>query len=82
MRKRNWKVRLGIFLMIFSGVFFGLLLVIPFLEFETKTKVKLSTISLVIGEIVFWSGGLLVGRELFVKYKAYINPVNWFRRKK
>lgn len=81
MKNKNWKIKLGIFLMIFSGVFFFLLLIIPFIDITAKAKVTLSTISLIIGEIVFWSGGLLVGKELFTKYKSYLNPVNWFKKK-
>ncbi len=67
--------------MVFSGVFFAALLIIPFLGFESKTKITISTVSVIIGEIVFWSGGLLVGKELFTKYKSYLNPVNWFKKK-
>ena len=81
MKNKNWKIKLGIFLMIFSGVFFFMLLIIPFMNFDAKTKVTMSTVSLIIGEIVFWSGGLLVGKELFTKYKSYLNPVNWFKKK-
>ena len=81
MKNKNWKIKLGIFLMIFSGVFFFMLLIIPFMNFDAKAKVTMSTVSVVIGEIVFWSGGLLVGKELFTKYKSYLNPVNWFKKK-
>lgn len=31
-------------------------------------------------EIVFWSGGLLAGKELFSRYKKQLNPVNWFKK--
>jgi hypothetical protein len=51
------------------------------LNFDTKTKVTISTVLLIIGEITFWGGGLLVGKELFSKYKAYFNPKNWFKKK-
>jgi hypothetical protein len=33
-------------------------------------------------EVVFWSGGLLVGKELFTKYKNQLNPGNWFKKTK
>jgi hypothetical protein len=33
-------------------------------------------------EVVFWSGGLLVGKELFTKYKNQMNPKNWFKKPK
>lgn len=81
MKNKNWKIRLGIILMIACIPFFLIILVFPFLEMENSTKVGLSTASLIIGEILFWGGGLLVGKELFVKYKSYFNPKNWFNKK-
>ncbi len=66
--------------MIFSGVFFAATLLIPLSDLPTKTKVIGSTVSLILMEIVFWSGGLLVGKELFTRYKKQLNPVNWFKK--
>lgn len=80
MSKKNWKLKLGIFLMIVSIPFFLVLVAIPFMNIENKTKITLSTISLVLGEVLFWGGGLLVGKELFSKYKKYFNPKNWFKK--
>ena len=79
--KKNWKLRLGLFLMILSGFVFSVLLIIPFLKIEGKAKITITTIVIIIGEIVFWSGGLLVGKEVFNKYKSYLNPKNWFKKK-
>lgn len=67
--------------MVFSGVFFGATFVIPMLDLPTKTKIIASTTSLILMEIVFWSGGLLVGKELFTRYKKQMNPKNWFKKK-
>lgn len=66
--------------MIFSGVFFGATFIIPLFDLPTKTKVIASTTSLILMEVVFWAGGLLVGKELFTKYKQKLNPLNWFKR--
>lgn len=79
---KNLQIKLGIFLMIFSGVFFAASIIFPMTDLPVRTKVIASTTSIVLMEIVFWTGGLLVGKELFVKYKAKINPVNWFKKKK
>ncbi|MBU8891480.1 MAG: transporter suffix domain-containing protein [Bacteroidales bacterium] len=81
MTKNNWKLRLGISLMIVSGFVFGSLLIIPFLNIDTKTKITATTIIIVIGEITFWSGGLLIGKEMVTKYKSYLNPKKWFKKK-
>jgi hypothetical protein len=51
------------------------------MNLETKQKVFWSSASFVAMEVVFWAGGLLVGKELFVRYKAKLNPVNWFKKK-
>lgn len=68
--------------MIFSGVFFAGTIIIPMLDLPAKTKVAGATTSFILMEIVFWAGGLLVGKELFTRYKKQLNPVNWFKRKK
>ncbi len=47
---------------------------------EATTKITISTISLIIGEVLFWLGGIMVGKELFSKYKTYLNPKNWFKK--
>ncbi|MDA3954434.1 MAG: transporter suffix domain-containing protein [Bacteroidales bacterium] len=81
MKRMNWKIRLGIGLILLSGVFFGLMLIFPFMNLEGKTKIALSTAALIAMEVSFWVGGLLVGKELFIKYKSYLNPKNWFKKK-
>ena len=68
--------------MIFSGVFFAASLIFPLTELSVRTKVIASTTSLVLMEVVFWGGGLLVGKELFVKYKSQLNPKYWFSKTK
>ncbi|WP_346859949.1 transporter suffix domain-containing protein [uncultured Draconibacterium sp.] len=81
-KSKNWQIKLGIFLMIFSGVFFAATFIIPLFDLPTQTKVIASTTSLVLMEVVFWSGGLLVGKELFTKYKKQLDPRTWFKKKK
>ena len=68
--------------MILSVILFLSLPVVPFLEIDNKTKITASTVIFILAEITFWSGGLLVGKELFSKYKSYFNPKNWFKKKK
>ncbi len=81
MKNANWKIKLGIILMIISVPAFLAIPLVPFLDMDTETKITVSTVLLIIGEVLFWSGGLLVGKELFTKYKSYFNPRNWFRKK-
>lgn len=79
--QKNWKFKTGIILIALSAVFFGALLGVPFLETGSRQKITISTVLIVLGEISFWSGGILLGKELFSKYKALMNPVNWFKKK-
>ncbi len=81
MKNANWKIKLGLALVIISIPIFLALPLIPFLEIETNVKVTLATVLLIVAEVVFWSGGLLLGKELFTKYKSYLNPSNWFKKK-
>jgi hypothetical protein len=80
-RKYDWKIKWGISLMVLASVLFLCIPVVPFLSIDSKTKITISTILFIAGEITFWAGGLLVGKELFTKYKSYFNPVNWFKKK-
>jgi len=68
--------------MVVSVLLFLSLPVIPFLAIEHKTKITISTVVFIVAEITFYGGGFLVGKELFSKYKSYLNPKNWFNKKK
>ena len=80
MKKKNWITKTGILLIILCIPFFLFIPIIPFLEMDAETKITISTISLIIGEVMFWVGGILVGKELLIKYKSYFNPKNWFKK--
>ena len=79
--KKNRQIKFGIILILLSGVAFAIMLLIPFLDLENKYKVIGSSSAFIVMEILFWVGGLLVGKELFMKYKAWLDPRNWFGRK-
>ena len=81
MKKYKWSIKLGIILMVVSVPVFLFIPIIPFLNVDNTEKVTITTITFIVAEILFWSGGLLVGKELFTKYKSYLNPANWFKKK-
>ena len=81
MTQKTWKFKLGLVLIILSTILFVSLLFIPFLNIDNKTIISITTIIIVFGEVFFWTGGLLVGKELFTKYKSFLNPKNWFKKK-
>jgi len=79
--RKTWRIKLGVFLIILSAIAFLSLLVIPFFKFDGKTLVSITTGIIVIGEVLFWTGGLLVGKEIWNKYKSFLNPINWFKKR-
>jgi hypothetical protein len=79
--QKNWKFKTGIALITLSILLFLTLPIVPFLNVTAKSKITISTVVFIIAEITFWSGGILLGKELFIKYKALLNPVNWFKKK-
>jgi hypothetical protein len=79
--QKNWKFKTGIALIIVSTLLFTSLLIVPFLDANGKAKITITTVLIVLGEITFWVGGFLLGKELLNKYKAYLNPMNWFKKK-
>jgi len=79
--QKNWKFKTGLSLIILSTLLFISLLAVPFINVDGKTKITISTITIVLGEVTFWVGGILLGKELFNKYKAFLNPKIWFKKK-
>ncbi|MNY52539.1 hypothetical protein D3C86_1882230 [compost metagenome] len=35
---------------------------------------------LIFSEVTFWTGGILLGKEVARKYRSYLNPKNWRRK--
>jgi len=81
LKNKNWKFKLGIILMLSSLVFFALLVIIPLMDIEKTAKITYTSISFIIAEVLFYTGGFFVGKEVFSKYKSYFNPKNWFKKR-
>jgi hypothetical protein len=78
--KNKWQFRLGIILILVSIVLFLSLIAIPFLPTTVSLKLTITTVDFILAEVLFYSGGLLVGKEVFTKYRQYLNPKNWFKK--
>ncbi len=79
---KSKSVKIGILLILLSGLAFAAMLLIPFLNLENKFKVIGSSAAFVAMEVFFWVGGFLLGKELFTRYKSYLDPRRWFKGKK
>jgi hypothetical protein len=82
MEKQNWKFKLGLALVSVSMTIFFFMFFIPLLNITTKNKVLFAGVAAVSAEVLFWSGGLLLGKQLLNKYKAYMKWEYWFSKKK
>jgi len=79
-KKRPILLRLGIGLVVASFILYGGILLVPFLPFSGKAKIFTGTALAVLGEVSFWVGGIILGKEVLAKYKKKLNPLNWVRK--
>jgi hypothetical protein len=78
MAPKKWKIRIGLFFISISVLIFLLLLVVPFFGgINLREKISFSAAILVIGEILYWVGVLLIGKELWKKYKIWLRSGKW-----
>ena len=67
-------------MVLMSLIFFALLVIIPMLNINRDEKIWFTTFSFITAEVLFYTGGFLLGKEMFSKYKSYLNPKNWFKK--
>ncbi|HMT12309.1 MAG TPA: transporter suffix domain-containing protein [Ignavibacteria bacterium] len=75
------KKKTGYILLAASFLLYAVVAVIPFLGFSGGTAAIVITILIVTAELSFLASVYLLGRGLVKKYRAYMNPLNWFRKK-
>ncbi len=72
-RLQKLRYRLGLLLILVSIPVFLSLFSLPFLPVETKVRILLAPVLLVTGELMFWLGIILIGKEVYVSFKAKLN---------
>ena len=82
MDKKKWKLKLGIILISISVMFFLIIFALPFISMETKVKISLAPILIVVGEVSFWAGTILIGKDVYLKFKERLKSGEWFGKKK
>ena len=73
--------KLGIILIVISFILWIFILGAPWLPISNALKVSMVAIFIILGEIFFWGGTILVGKDMIKKYKQYLNPITWLRKK-
>lgn len=79
---KKLKFRLGIILISVSVTFFLIIFALPFIPMNLKAKVVLTTTLVVVGEVSFWVGTILIGKEVYKKFMAYLKSGEWLEKKK
>jgi hypothetical protein len=82
MTPHTWQFNTGIILIVLSTLLYVSLIVLPFLPIPVSMKLGITPIIIIVGEIIFWIGGILVGKEIIMKYRRYFNPLYWLNRNK
>lgn len=77
----DFKRRIGIGLIILSTILFFMIPVLPFLSITVKMKVFMTTVLAITAEITFWVGGFILGKDVVKKYRKYLNPFRYLKRK-
>ena len=65
----------------FSVLFYLLMAVVPLLGLSAGSSAIIITVLIIIAELSFLVSLFFLGRELARKYRAYFNPLNWFKKK-
>lgn len=71
---------LGILLVAVSILAYLLLLAVPLLAVTAAAKAGIAGGLVVVGEVSFWAGAALLGRDLIARFRRYLNPCAWFCR--
>jgi len=82
MDKKKWKLKLGITLISVSVAIFLMLFALPFVSMDTKVKIALTTAFMIGGEVMFWVGTILIGKDVYLKFKAKLKSGEWLEKKK
>ena len=82
MDKKRWKFKLGIILISVSVAIFLMLFALPFVALDTKVKIVLTTVFMISGEVMFWVGTILIGKDVYRKFMAKLKSGEWLEKKK
>ena len=79
--------KLGLLLISVSCGMWAAVLVVPFLPWASvppataiTQKALLTTSLLIVSEVIFWVGILLLGKELARRYRQKLNPYYWWQK--
>lgn len=72
---------LGIGLLVAAVLFWVLAPAVILTPLSATQKVWTGSAFLVLGEVAFWASAVVLGREVFRRYRRYLDPRGWFGNK-
>lgn len=75
--EKKQKSRLAIFLIVLSFALYGLAGLIAFVPLTLTWKAIIMPTFITAGEIVWWIGVAIVGKDVIKRYRKSLNPFNW-----
>jgi len=68
---------MGIILIVLSFIMWGGIFVLPLTNLTEGIKVSVGGLLVILGEVFFWSGSLLVGKNIVKNfYKKFLNKIH------
>ncbi|MCX6284920.1 MAG: transporter suffix domain-containing protein [Bacteroidetes bacterium] len=81
MQKSKLLIIIAIILIVVSCILFGFIFAVPFLTLTAAQKGIIVTILVISMEITWWAGVALIGNQLLTKYRKYLNPCAWWKKR-
>jgi hypothetical protein len=73
---------LGIVLLVAAILFWVAVPALLLTPLSVAQKAWASSAFLVLGEVAFWGAALVLGREVFRRYRRFLDPRDWWGRKR
>ena len=81
MKNKKLSFKIGTGLLIASIAIFIVPVTVSFMSIAGGLKAAIITGSIISAEVMFWTGAVLVGKEVAGKFVKYLNPLNWRSKK-
>ncbi len=72
----------GIILIIFSTLCWAAIPAMPFIPVSAALKLTFGSVLVIMGEIFFWLGAAILGKDIAKKYIGFLNPLRWIKKKR
>ena len=72
---------LGIVLIIVAVVFWVAAPAVLLIPLSAEQRVWMGSAFLILGEVAFWAAAVVLGREVFRRYRSFLDPRRWFDKK-